>query len=166
MAYADITQTQSYLSLALSATSQPTLTQAQGILDDRAAEIDSALGSRGYSVPITSPAWFVADLAVLNAKGAAADCILQANPAFTTKGDGLITTLDPYGKQLLDYFVARLAELRQGIGVPVGVGRAETQQAPSGFFADTGAWGQDLTQKDDFGELIKSQPAFSRGRPL
>jgi len=54
------------------ATTSPTATELALLITQISNEIDSALGAQGYTVPVTTPAYFVAHLAYLNALGAGA----------------------------------------------------------------------------------------------
>lgn len=75
----------------LGASTTPTLTQANTLIDDVSKEIDAILVGLGVAVPVTAPAAFLAYLATVNEYGATA-AILKAmfpgaagpgeNPAF------------------------------------------------------------------------------------
>ena len=163
MAYATQNQVQAYIATTpISGSTQPNSTQIAQIIADRAALIDSALGSRGYVVPVIAPAWFVAELGVLNARGAAGDVLAQSIPAYPESEAREF----PYVTSLLDEFTARIAELQEGIGIPVGLARQELQQSAMGYLDVTGAWGNNLEVEDDFGILIRSKPAFTRNRDI
>lgn len=72
-AYCALTDVEARLrGAALSASSQPTTTEATAIMADVYAHINAAIASHGVTVPITTPASFLAWLVAVNADGAAA----------------------------------------------------------------------------------------------
>lgn len=161
MAYAAVPDVQDYLStFTITVASTPSTAQVTQMIANCANEIDSALLSGGYAVPITSPAVFLAELVQLNALGTAAWVAWQAFPA-TTGPDG-----SPLAAAMSKQYQARLQQLRLGVGVPVGLPRQELQKSPMGFLDSSGAWGNNFAAEDDFGHLIRSEPAFSRNRDL
>lgn len=118
------------LGKGLSTTSVPnTAADLTGFISDRSNQIDMALSSRGLSVPVvnTTPASpqltaFLAELARLNAEGAAADMMLAAYITNDSNDRGT-------GAIKLKSFEARLDDFRKGIGIPVGIAVAETDLA-------------------------------------
>src|SRR3990167_5577380 len=78
MAYAVLTDVQALIAkFPISTTTKPTDTQATAIINDVSVEIDATLAGGGYTVPVTSPLWFVDYLGLVNQYGAAA-AILKA----------------------------------------------------------------------------------------
>jgi len=71
----------------IDATSKPTATQAQVIVDDTADEIDVRLAGAGFLVPVTAPAYFLDWLGLLNGYGAAAAILKSKLPDATGQGD-------------------------------------------------------------------------------
>ncbi len=160
MAYANVADIQSLLMYlpAFGPATVPTTTQAQGFIDQCSAEIDSALGMHGIQVPVTTPAWFVADLQNLNKQGAAG-LILEAI-AFQTQPS---TDNTSPANVFLKRYDARLKELRAAIGIASAVGIAEYDRAPRSFFLDVGAIGPESNGATDaWGEEVDSEPAFER----
>lgn len=150
MVYATITEVQGLIPrLVLSTTSVPTTAQVTQFITDTASEIDSAIGSVGVAVPITSPAWFLADLKRLNAIGAAAQAWLAAFPQ--TSGPMAVTL----GATLMQTYQRRLTEFRSNKGIPTMVSDAENDRAPRSFFTDDNA-----TLSN--GDAISAVPAFTR----
>jgi len=141
----------------ITSTSKPTTTQVQEYLDNCAGEIDAALAVNGVAVPVSSPAWFVADLESLNAMGAAARTLMAWRP------DQAGPTGNGQGYTLWRQYQARLAEFRKGVGIPVGVADAEITQAPRSYFVDTGSIGSE-TATDDWGKTVDSAPVFTMGK--
>jgi hypothetical protein len=90
-----------------STTTTPTQAQVEQYITDIAAEIDNAIQSQGYTVPVTSPANFVAVLKMLNARGAAAQAEIAM---FPESGPGST----PHGAQLLSLYRDGLKALRSG----------------------------------------------------
>src|ERR1700690_1575781 len=117
------------LSKSVNSGSTPSTTDITTFIPDRSNQLDAALKSRGLTVPVIAPAEFVAELAGLNAKGAAAD-MMNAAYISNDRGNGAI---------LLKEFLGRVAQLYQGVGIPVGVGVAESDLAPRSYFTDAGA---------------------------
>lgn len=163
MSYCSLSDVQGYLSnVTIGPSSKPSDTQVGQYIIDRAAQIDSALKARGLTVPIASPPEFVAELRVLNARGAASDALYQTFPAFSEMGT---TQESVYASQLHDDFEARLAELGEGVNLPVGLAITEMDLAPHSFITDNGAYGlpNDQTQ-DAWGDPIRSEPSFTVGK--
>lgn len=73
MAYAAITDVQALCPQrpTYSSTTKPTSTQVEGFITSIASEIDTALAGRGLTVPVTTPAEFLAYVTHINALGAA-----------------------------------------------------------------------------------------------
>ena len=148
----------------------------------RESDIDAALLSRGLVVPVTYPPAFVNELGTLEARGTAGDILMQTLPAFVDSSNG---EPSPYARHLLDMFTARIAELQEGVGIPVGAARQELTQAPGSFLVDSGAWGSNSEPpssagapgdfdegstgtgvQDAFGDTIVAKPFFRVGRPI
>lgn len=157
MTYATSSQAQKHIPFTVGASTRPTSTQLSEFLDLVSAEIDTALGARGYTVPVTAPASFLDYLEHLNALGAAAYALLVAFPQ--ESGPGSVAE----GPSLMRQYEAKLAKLEAGIGVPRSVAKDENTTAPRSFFLDEGAIGEDVDVEDDWGERIDSRPLFSIG---
>lgn len=67
------------------ATTKPTTTQVETMIDQIAAEIDTTLGGRGITVPVTDPTELVTYLQLVNAWGAAAEAESAMFPGSTAK---------------------------------------------------------------------------------
>src|SRR3990172_2903351 len=84
MAYAALSDVQGLLAKwEITASSKPNATQAGAIITQVSAEIDSVISSAGYAVPVTTPAWFLDALKLLNCYGAAAAIIRSMFPDAT-----------------------------------------------------------------------------------
>lgn len=68
---------------AIGVSSQPNPAQVQSMVDGIAAEINVHLASSGYTVPVTTPDYFLAFLGELNAWGAVASTLKSMFPAAT-----------------------------------------------------------------------------------
>lgn len=110
MAYCDIgdVQAQNPTRGDYSATTKPTSTQVEEFIDQISNTIDSTLAGRGLTVPVTTPAYFVDRIKLLNAQGAAALAEMAMFPE--TGGPGF----SPHGKQLWDIYQAGIKQLREG----------------------------------------------------
>jgi hypothetical protein len=158
LAYASLADVQQLLpTYPIDPTSGVTQAQALALIDQCAAEIDAALGSRGVAVPVTAPPWAVTDLTRLNAQGAAALVYMAAFPQDAGIGS---TALGP---MLWKTYQGRLSEIRKGIGIPTGLLYAEDDQSPRASLTDQAAWAEDATAVDVFGRDIPGEPAFTRG---
>lgn len=82
----------------------PSLTEADGLVEDIGADIDGHLARRGYEVPATSPV-VTGYLALTNALGAAAAVLRAANPERESP------TAAVYEEQ----YAARLADIDSGL---------------------------------------------------
>lgn len=77
--YATVSDVQRYAGRPITATSQPAATQVQEFLRDVAAEINTALHTRGYPVPVPSTATAAWDtLRAMEAQGAACHALRVA----------------------------------------------------------------------------------------
>ncbi len=148
MAYcqaSDVETKMGRLSKNISATSVPSTADITTFITSRANQIDAALGSLGLSVPVTAPAWFVADLVRLNAEGAAADMHLAAFVTNDSNDRGV-------GGMYLKSFEDTLDDYRRGIGVPTGVAVAEADFAVrSNATGPTGHASEPLFSRRSFG---------------
>jgi len=140
------------LAKTTTATSVPSLTDLDSFVTDRSNIIDAALKSRGIATPVAAPAEFVAELAALNAKGAAADMMQAAFITNDTNDRGA-------GSLYLKEFVDRVNQLKAGIGVPVGLSTAETDLAPRYGATDTFA-----SDDTSWERSVQSTPIFRLGR--
>lgn len=91
-----------------SAVTTPTATQVEAYITQIAGELDATLLGRGLSVPVSTPAEFVAFLLQLNAVGAAA----RAEQAMFPEAKGLGTT--PAAQVLWKQYQDGLKWLREG----------------------------------------------------
>lgn len=73
--------------VTLNATSKPTDSQAQRMIDDTASEIDVRLAGAGYAVPVGSPAEAVGWLRFVNVYGALAAILKSKFPDATGEGE-------------------------------------------------------------------------------
>jgi len=84
MAYATQAATQGLMAkFALSPSSTPTDAQATAIITSTSSEIDVVLATRGLTVPLTAPQYFVDYLADVNEWGAAAAILKSMFPGST-----------------------------------------------------------------------------------
>ena len=109
--------------------SKPTLKQVEGMITDIAAEIDTILSARGLTVPVTTPAHFLAHLKYINSIGAAA----LAEFASFHAAAGVIT--EGHGNELWKIYVdARNALRDQSLPVaPVAISGG-TGSMPFSYF--------------------------------
>ena len=126
MSYGTSAQALSYmgrLGKTTNGTSVPSITDLATFVTDCSNQIDSHLKSRGLSVPVTTPAEFVAELASLNAKGAAGYMMTSAYISNDSNDRGT-------GAILLKEFLGRLSDFDKGLGLPVGTAVFEPDLAP------------------------------------
>lgn len=84
MSYATTVTVQGAMAkFVISGSTQPTSTQVQAMIDGIAAEINSHLASVGYTVPVTTPDYFLAYLGELNTWGAVASVLKSMFPSAT-----------------------------------------------------------------------------------
>lgn len=108
----------------LDGTSVPTSTQAQVLIDEVAAEIETVLAGAGVTVPVTTPDYFVTRLSILNAYGATAAILKAAYPEATGPGE------NPAYAFWESRYKMGLAALRKGEDVPLD----QVQAGPSTYF--------------------------------
>lgn len=77
-----------HLNVAFSTGTTPTLAQVNTMITDIAAEIDVHLASKGYTVPITTPAYLLTWAGDLNSWGAAAIALKAYAPEQTQVQNG------------------------------------------------------------------------------
>ena len=108
------------------AESVPSKDQVEGMITDIAAEIDTTLSARGLTVPVATPAEFLAHLVYVNAIGAAAlaEFALWHAPA------GVIT--EGHGNELWEIYVAARNALRDH-PLPVAVASAPVSSGSMPF---------------------------------
>lgn len=154
MSYASLADVQGQIPVipTFSASTRPTDTQVTEYLTLCAGEIDAALASRGLSVPVATPAWFLTDMERLNAQGAAAMTLMGMFPQEAGPGS------NSQGANLWKTYQLRLSELRKGIGVPMEASVADSL-APRSYFTDNNAIGNS-SATDDWGDTIISDPTF------
>jgi len=120
MAYCTIEDVQIFAAkFPLSASTTPTSTQVETLIDLTAAQIDSVLLSKGYTVPVTTPAAFVESLRLLNAQGAEAMALMAQFPGGASKDS------TPQYQAMLDLYQAGLEALRNG-EMPSSLGKSAT----------------------------------------
>ena len=116
MAYCTITDIQTINpQRTYSATSKPTATQVNSIMDLIAADIDVILGAKGYTTPVTTPDAFLNWLKLLNAYGAAAEVEASMFPETVEKGS------TPHSMDLLKKYEKRLTMLKSGEVTPISI---------------------------------------------
>lgn len=89
MSYATLAETQQLISKwTLGATTTPTATQAQAIVDEISYEVDAKLAAGNVStIPVTEPAYFLGYLKLVNMYGAAAAILKSMFPASVGAGE-------------------------------------------------------------------------------
>lgn len=162
MTYASVDAVQALIPhIQLTATSRPTLTQVQGFLDRLSAEVDGALASRGITVPITTPAYFLTSIDNLVSMGAAGQALMAALP-----GQGGPTT-GGQGREYWNHYVEMLKAYRRGEGIPTEVEvEIITTEAgtPRSYFTDIGAVGATAPVQDEWGEFVTGEGRFPPGK--
>ena len=138
----------------LSATSNPSTTQAAQFMSAVAAEINTALASNGITVPVTTPAYFLDDVTRLNALGAAAMILQAAFPAREGPGSSTLAA-----SLMLQYRTA-LKAYRSGEGIPED--SLPSSRALENYFTNANAIGADDVE-DAFGAIVDANPIFSMG---
>ena len=93
---------------------------------DISNEIDTVLGARGYTVPVTTPAYFVSHLGHLNALGTAALVEGGMFPSATGPGE------TPHSKWLQTMYENGLKRLRDG-ELPLDLARSDDGAQVSGY---------------------------------
>ncbi len=84
MAYATLDEVRALMAqFTIGATSTPSVTQAQAIVDETSDEIDMRLSAAGVAIPATAPAGFLSFLGRLNAYGATAAILKSMFPGAT-----------------------------------------------------------------------------------
>lgn len=141
----------------MGASTKPTLTQAEAFIDATYGELNSVLASRGYTVPVTAPDYWLEDLTALNAIGAAAYCLAVAFPQ--ESGPGQVAE----GPVLMGIWERRLEMLRKGSGVPNDAPKSANLTTPRSYFLDTGAIGSDDAE-DAFEADVDANPRFTQGK--
>jgi hypothetical protein len=116
MAYCTITDVQSLNpKRTYGATTTPTTTQVNSLIDLIAADIDVILAAKGYTTPVTTPTAFANWLKLLNAYGAAAEAEAAMFPETVDKGS------TPHANDLLKKYNERLEMLRKGEVTPESI---------------------------------------------
>lgn len=108
------------------AETNPSALELVTLLTSIANEIDSILGAQDYTVPVTSPAYFLEHLAFINALGAGALAEGGMFPETTEKGE------TPHSGWLLSLYTKRLDALRKG-EVPHDLARGDEGLQVSGY---------------------------------
>ena len=144
MSYCSITDVQALLpKRTFSATSTPTTTQVNALIDQIAVEIDAVLESQGYTVPATTPANFVNFLKYVNAYGAGALAEAGMFPETTDKGE------TPHWKVLDDKYKGWMESLEAG-KIPPSLGKADEALNAASFYTE-------MDDQDDYPD-----PAFRK----
>lgn len=131
MAYASLARIQGLLGrFVIDDDSNPNHTQAESIIDDISDEIDGVLSGLGATVPVTTPAWFLDKLAILNGYGAAATILKSAYPEAQGPGEN----------PAYAFWEARyrkgLQALKDKTEIPLSIlgGNSGSSIRPSGYF--------------------------------
>ena len=111
-------------------TTTPNLTQSALIIDGVSDEIDSAIAGAGYTVPVTTPAYFLDYLSYVNALGAAA-AILRSMFSDSTEGAAIGAYQFWY-----DWYKSALERLAGGEGIPPEVTTNAAYVAPSTYLTN------------------------------
>lgn len=162
MAYATTSDVQRHMPSVvgtLGASSTPTSTEVEAFLDATYGELNSALASKGYTVPVTTPNYWLEDLTALNAIGAAAYALAVAFPQ--EAGPGQVAE----APVLMGIWERRLALIRAGKGIPNDAPRSANLTAPRSYFVTAGAIGSDDAE-DDFGDSVDANPRFRSAKDL
>jgi hypothetical protein len=116
MAYCTITDVQTVnAKRTYSATTTPTTTQVNSLIDFIAADIDGILAAKRYTTPVTEPTAFVNWLKWLNALGAAAEAEAAMYPEAVEKGS------TPHEANLRQKYEDRLEMLVDGKITPQSI---------------------------------------------
>lgn len=151
MAYATLAEVQGLIAqFTIGASTTPNTTQANAIITDVSNEIDVRLASAGFSVPVTTPAYLLDWLGLLNAYGAAAAILKSAFPDAVGPGD------TPAYAFWEERYQAGLKLISDGEVAPPGAGSNENNVLPSTY----------LTRNADAEEAIGviAEPLFKMGR--
>jgi len=117
MSYCALSDVQELIpKFSISATSTPTSTQVESLIDKIAVEIDAVLEAQGFTVPVTSPANFVLWLKNLNALGAAARAMQGMFPSTADKDS------TPVWQTFRKDYQEGLEAIRNG-DIPAGLGK-------------------------------------------
>lgn len=120
MAYCTIDDVQIFAAkFPLSTSTTPTSAQVETLIDLVAAQIDSVLLSKGYTVPVTTPTEFVNSLRLLNAQGAEAMALMAQFPGGASKDS------TPQYQAVLDLYQSGLEALRNG-ETPTSLSKSST----------------------------------------
>lgn len=132
MSYGTLGQVYGICAVILSSSggnSGPSDAQITQFLTDRSSELDSAIASRGYAVPVVgvsnAAAAFLTELNLLASIGAAVDVW---HASFINIAG--VRSADNPGASYEERYEARLDQIRTGVGVPVGLPVNETDLAP------------------------------------
>lgn len=128
MSYGTMADVQELIAqFTIGVTSTPTTTQATAIITDISNEIDVALSAAGVTVPVTTPAYFLDWLGLLNAYGAAAAVLKSMFPG----------TTGPDETPAYAFWEARyqdgLKTIRNGSGIPAGTTAGANAVMPSTY---------------------------------
>ena len=151
MSYADRADIQGMMAkFKLSASTTPTIAQADDIIDDISAEIDSVIAGAGYAVPVTSPVWFLRALRMLNRYGATSAVLRSMFPQKSGAGEAAVAIESYYATQ----YQRGLKRLATGEAIPPELATGTAQVKPSTYFT------RNPNAEEDLGEI--AEPFFKR----
>lgn len=134
----------------LDASSQPTVTEAAALLDERSGLLDAVLSSVGVTTPVTAPASFLDALKGWEAAGATADALAIKFPDGT--GAGSVEETIAYWLKVWDDGIACL---KDGSAIPASVAKV-AGGLPSSYLT------RNPDEDEDIGELAEWIPRRSR----
>jgi len=153
MAYAVFAEVQQLIAKwPLSTTTKPTTAQATDMIDQIAGEMDTAISSAGYAVPVTAPAHFLEALKLLNAEGTAMLVLKSMFPQRSGASEGSPSEYALYARNYND----GLRRLQSGEGIPPDAATGAGSVAPSSYFT------RNPDQEEDLGEI--AEPFFKRNQ--
>jgi hypothetical protein len=153
MAYADLADVQALMAqITIDGSSRPTSTQVTNVIIPQvSAEIDGVLAARGLTVPVTTPAYFLEALTLLNAMGSAAAVIRSMKPVKAGASEGSAS----YEAFYADWYQKGLRRLESGTGIPDGLATSGAGVGPSTYFT------RNPDEEEDLGDI--AEPFFTRG---
>lgn len=154
MAYANLADIQGMIAkFTINGTSSPSSAQAANIIGQISAEIDSMIADAGYAVPVTTPAWFVDALKLLNGYGAAALILRSMFPDARGSGESAVAEYSYYATE----YSKGLKRLQEGVGIPPEVPSSSGMVSASTYF----------TRNPDSEETLGviAEPFFKRSSP-
>lgn len=153
MAYATFAEVQQLLAkFVLSTSTKPTIAQATDMIDQIAGEIDTAIASAGYAVPVTAPAYFLEALKLLNAEGAAMLVLKSMFPQRSGASEGSPSEYALHARNYND----GLRRLQSGEGIPPEAATGTGSVAPSTYFT------RNPDSEEHLGDI--AEPFFTRDK--